>query len=296
MTDQARPSIGVALSGGAARGMAHIGVLRALIENQIPIDCIAGTSAGSIVGAGFAGGMSIDDLEKLGKELRWRHVGMPTLSRRGLESNHRLERYLHKRLPITRFEDLKIPFAAVATDLHSGDAVVMRDHGDIPFAVRASCTIPGLYVPVVDPQGRQLVDGGLVAVIPSAATRELGADIVISVDVNCDGARFFGSGAWHLFGVILQSLMVVQKTASCQQVLNSDVVIRPRIGHIRWDQVKRCAEMIEAGYAVGLESIPEILKVIEAKTKGQLRPVVVKDGEWETSRQDEPEIARVGDG
>src|SRR5262245_5009041 len=169
MTNFRRPSIGLALSGGAARGMAHIGVLRALVEKQIPIDCVAGTSAGSIVGAAFAAGLSIEQIVGLGMELRWRHVGRPTVSRRGLESNERLQRYLQKRLPITRFENLPMPFAAVATDLRSGTAVVMRDHGDIPFAVRASCTIPGLYVPVVDYMGRELVDGGLVAVIPSAA-------------------------------------------------------------------------------------------------------------------------------
>jgi NTE family protein len=290
-----RPSIGLALSGGAARGMAHIGVLRALVEKQIPIDYIAGTSAGSIVGAAFAAGMSIDELEKLGRELRWRHVGRVAMSRLGVQSNERLERYIRKRLPITRFEDLPLPFAAVATDLHSGTSVVMRDQGDIAFAIRASCAIPGWYVPVVDPQGRSLVDGGLVAVVPSAAARELGADLVIAVDVNADGAKFFGSRASHLIGVMLQSLMVVQKTASHQQVLNSDVVIRPRIGHVRWDRLGLAAEMIDAGYEAGLESIPEILAVIDAATKDQPRSVVERDRDWETGRPGEPEIVRVGD-
>src|SRR5689334_16970040 len=119
--------IGLALSGGAARGMAHVGVLRALVENDIPIDCIAGTSAGSIVGGAFAAGMSIDEITKLGRTLRWRHVGRPTISRLGLQSNKRLEKFMRARLPVSGFDALNIPFAAVATDLKSGEAVVLRD-------------------------------------------------------------------------------------------------------------------------------------------------------------------------
>jgi NTE family protein len=186
------PRIGLALSGGAARGIAHIGVLRGLLEHQIPIDCIAGTSAGSIVGGAMASGMPLAEIEALGLNLRWRDVGRLTMSRMGIQSNERLEIYLRARLPVTRFEELPIPFAVVATDLHSGDAVIMRDEGDVPFAIRASCAIPGWYIPVTDEHGRQLVDGGLVANIPSNEARLLGADIVIAVDVNAEGARFLG--------------------------------------------------------------------------------------------------------
>src|SRR6185436_14525401 len=111
------PKIGLALSGGAARGMAHVGVLRAFVEHGIPIDCIAGTSAGSIVGGAFAAGMSVDEIADFGRKLRWRHVGRITLSRLGLQSNARLEQFMRAWLPITKFEELPIPFAAVATDL-----------------------------------------------------------------------------------------------------------------------------------------------------------------------------------
>src|SRR6185503_18146665 len=149
------PKIGLALSGGAARGMAHVGVLRALLENDIRIDCIAGTSAGSIVGGAYASGMSVDQIAEFGRTLRWRDIGRVTMSRLGVQSNERLEQYLRARMPVTKFEELKIPFAAVATDLATGEAVVMKDEGDVPFAIRASCTIPGWYVPVLDQQGRQ---------------------------------------------------------------------------------------------------------------------------------------------
>ena len=133
--------------------------------------------------------------------------------------------------------------------------------GDVPLAIRASCTIPGWYVPVLDHEGRQLVDGGLVAVIPASFVRSMGAEFVISVDVNADGARFFGSRNSPL-AVMLQAMLVAMKTSSKQQVALSDLVIRPRIGHIRWDQLRRARELMDAGYEAGKSSIPEIQRLL----------------------------------
>ena len=257
------PKIGLALSGGAARGMAHVGVLRALAENDIPIDCIAGTSAGSIVAGAYASGMPIEEIAEFGRKLRWRDIGRVTMSRLGIQSNERLEHYLRERLPITKFEELTIPFAAVATDLKTNAAVVMKEQGDIPFAIRASCTIPGWYVPVIDEQGRHLVDGGLVAVIPSVVTRSLGADIVIAVDVNSAGAAFIGNTS-SVIGVLFQSMMVVQKTASAHQREMADFVIDPKVGHVRWDEMGKADQLIDAGYEAALKSITEIREVINS--------------------------------
>jgi NTE family protein len=243
--------------------MAHVGVLRALTENNIPIDFVAGTSAGSLVGGAWASGMALDQIEDLGHKMRWRDVGRATISRLGVQSNDRLEQYLRDRLPITRFQDLHVPFAAVATELKSGTPVVMRDRGDVPFAIRASCAIPGWYVPVTDEQGRQLVDGGLVAVVPVAVARSFGADIVIAVDVNASGATFIGSSTSSVIGVMLQSMMVVQKTASHYQLSMADFVVTPNVGHIRWDEMGRSKELIAAGYKAGLESVPQILELLE---------------------------------
>jgi len=265
MSNRNQPTIGLALSGGAARGMAHVGVLRAFKENNIPIDFIAGTSAGSIVAGTFASGMPVEEIAQLSRDLRWRDIGRVTVSRLGIQSNERLEHFLRARLPKTRFEELPVPFAAVATDLKSGAAVVLKDQGDVPFAIRASCAIPGWYVPVVDSEGRQLVDGGLVAVIPSSVARSLGADVVIAVDVNAEGATFFGSSN-SLIGVVLQSMLVVQRTASHYQIQSADLVIRPRVGHIRWDEMGRADELMEAGYKAGLESIPKIRALIDPVT------------------------------
>ena len=266
--DSAYPTVGLALSGGAARGMAHVGVLRGLLENNIRIDCIAGSSAGSIVGGAFASGMSVDELAEFGRTLRWRDIGRVTMSRLGVQSNERLEQYLRARMPIARFEELPMPFEVVATELKTGAAVVMRDHGDVPFAIRASCAIPGWYVPVTDEKGRQLVDGGLVAVVPVSVTRSLGADIVIAVDVNHEGATFIGPAS-SVIGVLLQSMLVVQRTASSYQLQMADLVISPKVGHIRWDEMGRAEELMEAGYAAALESIPRVRELIDEAVKAQ---------------------------
>lgn len=261
-----RPRVGLALSGGAARGLAHVGVLRAFAEHEIPIDCIAGTSAGALVAGTFASGLALSEIESIGRSLRWRDVGRMTMSRLGVQSNERLEHYLRDRLPVTRFEDLPIPFAAVATNLQSGKAVIMKGEGDVPFAIRASCAIPGWYIPVTDEQGRQLVDGGLVANIPSDVARALGADLVIAVDVNAEGAAFLGPSL-SIISVVLQSMLLVQRTASLYQLASADLVIKPHVGHIRWDEMSRAEELIAAGYEAAVESMPEIKTTIAAAAK-----------------------------
>jgi len=257
-----RPKIGLALSGGAARGIAHIGVLGEFVANNIPIDFVAGTSAGSIVGGAYAAGLTMQELESISRSLRWRDIGRVTLSKLGIQSNLRLEEMLRARFPVTKFEDMKIPFAAVATDLHSGNPVVMSGTGDLPFAIRASCTLPGLYVPVVDEQGRHLVDGGLVANIPAAEVRALGAEIVVAVDVNFEGARFLGPPT-SAIGVMFQSMMVIQRTVAAHELNQADVVVRPRLGHIRWDEVSRAKELIDAGAEAARLVIPQILQLLE---------------------------------
>lgn len=257
-----RPRVGLALSGGAARGIAHVGVLRVLAEHNIPIDYIAGTSAGSLVAAALAAGMSVGEIDAFARKLRWRDMGRVTLSRLGIQSNARLEELLRARLPVTRFEELKIPLAVVATDLQSGSAVVMKDEGDLPFAVRASCALPGWYIPATDERGRQLVDGGLVANVPTAAVRSLGAEVVIAVDVNSEGAKFFGPPQ-SAVGVLLQAMLVIQRTAALHQLNDADVIVRPLVGHLRWDEMKRADEFIAAGAEATLSTIEAIKRVVQ---------------------------------
>lgn len=246
--------------------MAHVGVLRALEDHGITIDFISGTSAGALVGGVYAAGMTVAEAETIGRGLHWRDIGRMTLSRLGVQSNVRMEDLLRARLPVTRFEDLRIPFAAVATDLNTGEAVVMSGEGDLPFAIRASCCVPGWYIPVTDPQGRQLVDGGLVANIPVTQARDLGADIVVAVDVNSEGAKFLGTPT-SIIGILLQTMMVVQRTAATHQLKAADIVILPRVGHIRWDEMARADELLTAGYEAAVEAIDEIQRLLQSRQR-----------------------------
>lgn len=257
-----RPRLGLALSGGAARGLAHVGVLKVFAEHDIRVDCVAGTSAGALVGGALAAGMSAEEIEEVGRSLRWRDFGRMTLSRLGVQSNASLEEYVRARFPVTRFEELPIPFAAVATDLLTGARVVMRDEGDVALAIRASCAIPGWYVPVTDSQGRQLVDGGLVANLPVSVVRALGAEVVVAVDVNSEGAKFMGAPA-SVIGVLLQSMLVVQRVSVEHQRQLADLCISPAVGHLRWDELARAAEFIEAGFEAARTAIPAIKELLE---------------------------------
>jgi len=261
-----RPRVGLALSGGAARGIAHVGVLRALEENAIPIDVVAGASAGALIGGAYASGLSIPQLEAMALKFRWRHTARFAFSRLGLQTNAPMEKFLQKHLPTTRFEQLRLPFAAMVTDLHTGTLVVMRDTGDLAFAIRASTCIPGVYIPARDGDGRQLVDGGLVANLPIRQTRQLGADIVIGVDLNAAGATFFDIPR-TLLGVMTRVFVAVERIVNHQERAEAELIIVPGIGHIRWDQTRRAEELLKAGYEAGLESIDSIKSLIELRTR-----------------------------
>jgi NTE family protein len=261
-----RPRLGLALSGGGARGLAHVGVLKVLAEHGLRVDCVAGTSAGALVGGALAAGMPIEEIEKVGRTLRWRDLGRMTLSRLGVQSNVSLEEYVRARFPVTRFEELAVPFAAVATDLQTGARVVMRDEGDLGFAIRASCAIPGWYVPVTDSGGRQLVDGGLVANLPVSVVRSLGAEVVVAVDVNHEGAKFMGPPT-SVIGVLLQSMLVVQRVAVEYQRQLADVCISPPVGHLRWDELARAAEFIDAGVEAARAAVPAIKELLEPQSE-----------------------------
>ena len=263
-TNANRLRVGLALSGGAARGIAHVGVLRALLENRVPIDAIAGASAGALIGGCYAAGISVDRLREMAATFRWRHTARVSFSRLGLQSNARMEKFLRAHLPVTRFEDLKIPFAAMTTDLRKGQLVVFRDRGDLPFAIRASCCLPFFHIPVEDSEGRLLIDGGLVADLPISQTRALGADLVIAVDVNYDGIRFFDRPRTAL-GVLAHAFSAVERVVANQEREDADVLVIPKVGHIRWDQTRRATELIAAGYQAAIQSIDAIKDAIAQK-------------------------------
>jgi NTE family protein len=258
----AEKKVGIALSGGGARGFAHIGVLKALAENNIPIDLVSGVSAGSFVGGAFAAGMSIAEILEIGRRVSWFGVAGFSYSPRGLLSNAAMGTFIEKNFPVTKFEDLKLPFAAVACDLETGEAVVLKDKGDLAFAIRASCAIPGVFVPLVDENGRSLIDGGAATPMPTKAVRKLGAEIVIAVDVLTCGQTFWGTPS-TLVGTFFQSAMLLIRTASRNQHYRADIVIEPQIAHIRPDEIAKRDEMIELGEKAALEKIDDIKSLLE---------------------------------
>src|SRR5258708_4689034 len=174
-----RPRVGLALAGGFARGIAHIGVLRVLREAGITIDCVAGTSVGALIGAGFCAGASLDEMERIGAETSFADFGRWTPSWLGLATNLRMEKYLARFPPVKTFEELHTPLAIATTDINAGVSVYYS-HGPIAPVIRASCAYPWLFVPI-QYDGRTLVDGFITAPVPVEGALLLGADIVIAV-------------------------------------------------------------------------------------------------------------------
>lgn len=257
-----RKKVGLALSGGAARGFAHLGVLKVFKEHDIPIDYIAGTSAGAFAGGAYAAGMSIDNIIELGKEISWYRMSKLNLSAKGLVSNKPIANLIHNKFPFDKFEDLMIPFAAVTTNLETGKEVVFKDKGDLGFAICASCAIPGIFAPLTDAGGNQFVDGGVIANVPTEAVKDMGADIVIAVDVLSCGATYWGTPS-TIVGILFQSTMLLIRSSSESNHSNSDHVISPEIAHLRPDQIGKIDEFVKLGEKAALEQIDEIKKLIE---------------------------------
>lgn len=253
--------IGLALSGGAARGLAHIGVMKVLRDEGIPVDIIGGTSAGSIVGGAYAAGLTLEEIEEMGRNVGWFSVSRPSLSPRGILSNAPLGSLIRSRFPAVKFEDLIIPYVAVACDLATGDEIVFHTEGSIIDPIRASCAVPGVFAPVTDHLGRLLVDGGVVAPVPTQAVRDLGADIVIAVDVLASGSTRWSVPKTFL-GVIFQCGMMQIRASSELHGHNADICIVPEIAHIRIDDLSKIDELISLGEAAAREKISDIKALI----------------------------------
>jgi NTE family protein len=250
------PGIGLALGGGFARGLAHLGVLQVLEQNHIPISCIAGTSVGSILGAAYASGAPLARIIATCRTLRFRDIARWRVSRLGLASNHRLGDLIERVFDSRQFEDLRIPLAVVATDLNSGEPVVMT-HGNLVDAIRASCAFPGLFEPV-QIGTRCLADGGLVAPVPTRAARDLGAEFVLGVSVGIqDGHHGTPS---NIFQVVTRAVSAAQKHQLEVWERHADLVLRPDVQSLAWDDFDRADEAIEAGAAVARLALPRIQK------------------------------------
>jgi NTE family protein len=253
-----RAGIGLALGGGFARGFAHLGVLQVLEQHQIPISHIAGTSVGSILGAAYASGAPLARIVETCRTLRFRDIARWRVSRLGLASNHRLENLIERVFESRHFEDLRIPLAVVATDLTSGEPVVFTQ-GNLVDAIRASCAFPGLFEPV-EIGTRCLADGGLVAPVPTHAARELGASIVIGVSVGMqDGHR---GAPTNIFQVVSRAVNAAQKHQLEIWERYADLVLRPDVQDLAWDDFDRADEAIAAGAAAARRALHRIEKLL----------------------------------
>ena len=253
-----RPGVGLALGGGFARGFAHLGVLQVLEQNRIPISCIAGTSVGSILGAAYASGAPLDRIVAVCRTLRFRDIGRWRVSRLGLASNQRLGDLIERVFDARQFEDLRIPMAVVATDLNSGAPVVMS-HGNLVDAIRASCAFPGLFEPV-EIGTRCLADGGLVAPVPTRAARDLGAGFVLGVSVGIqDGYQGAPS---NIFQVVSRAVAAAQKHQLEIWERHADLVLRPDVNSLAWDDFDRADEAIEAGAAAARRALPRLRRFL----------------------------------
>jgi NTE family protein len=254
------PSVGLALGGGFARGIVHVGILKVLEEENIPVSCIAGTSVGALIGAAYCSGVTPEELERVAKRVRFRDLARWTVSRLGFATNLRMLTFLNKLLKVKTFEELRIPLAVTATDFNSGEGVVFRS-GPLADPVRASCAYPGVFLPVTV-KGRLLVDGMLAHSLPSEPVRDMGADRVIAV--NLKGSWSKADGPRHIFDVIGQCFSIAQKMNCEQSRKCADLIIEPDVTGYRYDDFEHSAELVKIGEAAARSALPEIRKWMPA--------------------------------
>jgi NTE family protein len=262
--DPKHPRIGLALAGGFARGIAHIGVLRVFREAGIPIEMVAGTSVGALIGAAYCSGASLEDMERVASDTKFADFGRWTPSWLGLATNQRLEQFLARFTPLKNFEDLKTPLAIAATDINAGLPVYYYQKGPIGPPLRASCAYPGLFVPIQH-EGRTLVDGFLTALVPYEGLLLMGADVVVAVYLEpglLGEPRTFTD-------VLSRSFTIIQKHADLEWRQFVDVIIEPDVTPFLWDDFSKTHEMIRAGEEATMKMLPAIRMAIEAKRKPQ---------------------------
>jgi NTE family protein len=255
------PAIGVALGGGFARGMAHIGVLKVLEQEGIPVRIIAGTSVGALIGACYCSGLSIEELEKVAHSVRFTTFARWTVSRFGFASNDRMVQFLNRTLKVKTFEELRIPLGITATDFNTGEGVVFHS-GSMVDPVRASCAYPGMFLPV-EIRGRWLVDGMLSHPVPTSPLHEMGADRIIAVHLRGQWSK--DGAPRHLFDVIGQSFAIAQDQMSHLWRGAADVIVEPDVAGFAYDDFKRAGELITAGEIATKKVLPEIRKWLEAQ-------------------------------
>lgn len=253
------PAIGLALGGGFARGIAHVGVLKVLEEEGIPVRCIAGTSVGALIGAAYCSGLTIAELEAVAHQVRFTTFARWTLSRYGFASNDRMVSFLTRILKVRTFEELRIPLGVTATDFNTGKGRVFCS-GPLIDPVRASCAYPGMFLPV-NIDGHWLVDGMLSHPVPTVPLREMGARRVLAVHLKGQWSR--NGAPRHLFDVIGQSFAIAQDRMSDTWRPSADLVIEPDVAGFEYDDFKRAGELLRVGEVAMRRALPAVRKWLE---------------------------------
>src|SRR6266849_3241785 len=254
------PAIGVALGGGFARGIAHIGVLKVLEEEGIPVRMVAGTSVGALIGAAYCSGLTIAELEDVAHRVSFTTFARWTLSRCGFATNDRMVTFLTRTLKVKTFEELRIPLGVTATDFNTGEAVVFNS-GSLIEPIRASCAYPGMFLPV-NIRGRCLVDGMLSHPVPSQPLREMGAERVLAVHLRGQWAR--NGAPRHLFDVIGQSFAIAQDRMAPLWRSAADLVIEPDVAAFEYDDFKHAGDLVRAGEEAMRKALPEVRSWMES--------------------------------
>ncbi|MDR3112980.1 MAG: patatin-like phospholipase family protein [Endomicrobium sp.] len=264
-----RPNTALVLGGGGARGFAHIGAFRVLKEEKIPIDLVVGTSMGSIAGAFYCADVSLDKIEGIAEKINWNKVsnfGVPSLINmvvaEKLLSNEKIEKFIFEVMGNLRFDQLKIPLVCVATDLNTGERVLLRE-GSVAFAVRASSTLPGIFKPVEYRQ-RYLIDGGLSENIPVNVAKLFDPEVIIAFAVPADITK---NNTGSVFAVLMQSIYIQGRTLDEENLRMADVIVRPRVNEISAVDIKDAGKIMEKGFVAAKDAIKSIKTSVINKTR-----------------------------
>lgn len=257
-TAPVKQKLGLALSGGATRGLAHVGVLQALEENGIRPDCLSGTSIGAFAAALYAFGVPIQEMHRIGQGMTPLRVSKLKLSRFALFSNEELGRLIESAIGKARIEDALIPLAIIATNIGTGDKVVLRE-GDVAQAVMASSALAGIYLPVRF-GGKMLMDGGILEDVPVSPLRPMGAGVVVAVNLSAERKYRMPE---DIIDVLFNAFDIVIDENTKRQVKDADLIIEPRLSDFKRMEVKQIDELIAEGRRAALEAVPQIREALE---------------------------------
>lgn len=264
-----KPKIGIALGSGGAKGLAHIGVIKVLEENNIPVDYIAGSSIGALVGGLYATTKDIKQVEKIALNINWRQMLhlIDFSFHQGFIGGGKIKKFIENNMGKTNFEDCKIPLSVIATDLKTGEVAVINK-GEIAPAIRSSISFPLVFKPI-EFESKLLADGGLSMPVPARIARKMGADIVIAVNLDTNYFANNYNDELGFYKIAINSINLLRYHLSSWNITDADIVIEPKFGHVDIRKFLNGKDTIIAGEKAAREALPQLHVAIESY--GQIR-------------------------